>query len=380
MNIVKNTLFSLLFIAGTLFGMEREYPPQLMICNQSTWNIELHYQDEQDTPQSITLLPSKCTSFDLLKNVRNLSFRSEWIGVKGRQHEINLSELDPTDQNIISIGLQDNNWFWKLSSTKKEVEKTPVQEFAERKSQFSTTLTNYIQDLEYEAHAQSQLFGFKEVTVSGPEERWKIEFEGSVHDIVERPTRAIKAVESAIIGLKRSLVQIPSADKALQKPGIIRQIESFNNSLEEARRNLHLLGNRMERPQEFYNLLLESYKKSLAKIPADVRERLGITPQTIYQFIGLTPMEAKDMKHHKIIKFMEAGLPLDEEHKWIIRQLRYFFDSKFAKEEYDAFLEGIKGIQKLTIDPQEQEFLTNKLSEIHAIKVWLSELRRMIEK
>jgi hypothetical protein len=126
------------------------------------------------------------------------------------------------------------------------------------------------------------------------------------------------------------------------------------------------VGNQLQAPYS-YDQVARSFEENFKRIPESLRESL--TPQTVYQFLGIKDEDLEGARTKKAIEFSNIIAEKlrdlsDEEAAWVGRQLGFIFRDDTLKALYDAYLRGPEAVEALSVAGIEPEKVMQQLDDI----------------
>lgn len=222
---------------------------------------------------------------------------------------------------------------------------------------FNEALSNYIADTMeqmdiYAKMAKSGIFSKK----PDPAKRFK--------ETQEAYNALIRAINSNIQQAKseRSTIEKGMAGLRTQL-GELRLIESLL----------------LRRSSGLYDQIVETYRNNEQKMPASLR----LTAEKVYPFLSVTNEKGKEMSLDEInnnLKTMRGLMGGDKaERDSLFRQLQFYFQHRYSKQEFDAFLDGKNAIKALELSRDIIALIQERFMELPTITGWLDDIQDMVK-
>lgn len=114
---------------------------------------------------------------------------------------------------------------------------------------------------------------------------------------------------------------------------------------------------------DYYDAVCSSMTANFASLEYD--------PKKAYEALGLSVKEGKKFSAEFILSLIDDELgdmstPLSR--KKLLRQLRYVFANEYAKQEYDAYLQGKRAIEALRLSSGEEERIRELIEQVLDLK------------
>ena len=103
-------------------------------------------------------------------------------------------------------------------------------------------------------------------------------------------------------------------------------------------------------------------------------------PKKAYEALGMSTKEGKKLSAEFIASLIDDELvdtTVNAERKKLLRQLRYIFANEYAKQEYDAYLQGKRAVEALCISSNEEERMVELIEQVMGVKAALREVSKV---